>query len=110
MASKFVCTFGFAVAALLVDLSPVWAQGPNCTRAVETSAYALIVNRQDRAAQAAVKRDVPAAWSRRVVTECPGLDPSWSRARKKKLRSCGYRSSSNRYSCPVSAVPARKRR
>ena len=49
-----------------------------------------------------------ADWSKTVAQACPGLDPSWQRARQKSIR-CGFFSSSLRYTCTMKAKPARKR-
>jgi len=55
------------------------------------------------------RRDVGGAWMKAVAEHCPGFDTSWARAKRKNVK-CGFFSSTPRYSCIQTGIPARKRK
>ena len=116
-------TSAFAASVLALGLASIsgaaLAQDVNCTVLIEGAAGIAVRSpagggdlrrspdypRARRQAQ----RDAPVKWSEIVARNCPGYDPRWSRARKKTTQ-CGFLSSSQRYSCVLTGIPARKRR
>ena len=53
-----------------------------------------------------MKKRAPEEWRKQVAESCPGRDPSWARATKRKTE-CGFLASGGRYSCVLTGVPAK---
>jgi hypothetical protein len=109
---SLVCVVAVGLAEVATGASAV-AQAVNCRGAIENTGPGRVV----RAPQAPdalpikrqVQREAPAAWAKAVALACPNADPTWTRARKRKT-TCGFFSSSLRYSCSLTGVPALRRR
>jgi hypothetical protein len=97
------------VAALFAAAPPAFAQAPTCTGAIRNASVAIAREPGQKRIMREVRRKAPAEWSAAVVKQCPRLDPSWPRA-KKRTSECGFFSSSMRYTCVLVGTPALKKR
>jgi hypothetical protein len=93
----------------LATTTPASAQEQTCTGVFMATSREFARGPAAKRIQRRVRQAGPGTWSAAVAAKCPRLDPSWQRATKRKTN-CGYFSSSYRYSCALSGVPALKRR
>jgi hypothetical protein len=109
--NRLVKSFAAAMllSVVLTPTLPAFAQAPTCTGAIRNVSVAVARGPEQKNIMREVRRKAPAEWSAAVAKQCPRLDPTWLRAKKRTVK-CGFFSSSLRYTCILVGAPALKKR
>jgi hypothetical protein len=98
-----------SLTTLITTALPAAAQAPGCAGPFANTSRAFARGPEQKRIMRQVQRLAPTEWSTAVAKACPRLNPTWARAKNRKT-SCGFFSSSLRYTCTLTGTPALKRR